>query len=65
MAIKRVKLSDANRKKGKSREDLLNDMSDEEIKRRANSDPDNPILSDSQLKEFELAKKRKKNDKKD
>jgi len=54
MTIKRVKLSDALKKKGKSRGDLLKNMTDEEIHRRALDDLDNPPLTDEQLKEFEL-----------
>lgn len=53
MTIKRVKLSDANKKKGKTRESVK-DMSETEIRRRASTDPDNPILTDEQLKEFRL-----------
>ena len=64
MTIRRVKLSEAWKKKGKSREDLLKNMSAEEIKRRADSDPDNPVLTEAQLEEFELAKKKDKKDEK-
>mgnify|MGYP003415451327 CR=1 FL=1 len=60
MTIKRVKLSEARKKKGKSREELLKNMSAEEIKKRANTDPDNPVLTDAQLEEFRLAKKKEK-----
>lgn len=64
MTIKRVKLSDALKKKGKTRESVKN-MPEDEIKRRANTDPDNPILSEEQLKEFKPAqKKEKQNDEK-
>ncbi len=59
MAIKRVKLSDANEKKGKTRESVKN-MSEDEIRRRASTDPDNPILTDEQLKEFKPVNKEKK-----
>lgn len=65
MKIKRVKLSDALTTKGKSREGLLKNMSPAEIHRRACADPDNPPLTETQLKEFVLSKnKGKKNDKK-
>jgi hypothetical protein len=56
MAIKRVKLSDTNEKKGKTRESVKN-MSEDEIRRRASTDPDNPILTDEQLKEFKPVNK--------
>ncbi len=58
MAIKRVKLSDALKKKGKSRGKLLQNMGEEEIERRAKLDPDNPSLTEEQLNDFTLAKKR-------
>ena len=64
MTVKRVKLSDALKQKGKSRKGLLKDMCEEEIHRRAKSDPENPYLTDEQLVEFSLANKRKKNDEK-
>lgn len=50
--------------KGKSRERLLANMSAEEINRRAKSDPDNPPLTDKQLKEFKTPqRKERKNEK--
>jgi hypothetical protein len=65
MAIKRVKLSDASKKKGITR-DSVKDMPADEIRKRANTDPDNPLLTDEQTNDFELAKTRKEsNDKKD
>lgn len=54
MAIKSIKLSEAVKVKGKTRKDAI-DMSDEEIRKRALSDPDNPPLTEEQLNEFELA----------
>lgn len=64
MTTKRVKLSDALKKKGKTREELVENMSEDEIRRRADSDPDNPSLTDEQLKEFSVASKRERdNDK--
>lgn len=64
MAIKRVKLSDASKKTGKSQKELLREMSNEEIERRANLDPDNPILTEEQMKEFKIPeKKESKNEK--
>ena len=64
MTIRRVKLSETRKKKGKSREGLLKNMGAEEIRRRANADPDNPVLTDAQLEEFRLAKKKEKKDEK-
>ena len=64
MAVRQVKLSEARKKKGKSREAQLKNMSAEEIKKRADADPDNPVLTDGQLDEFRLAKKKEKNDEK-
>ncbi|VAW90409.1 hypothetical protein MNBD_GAMMA17-1435 [hydrothermal vent metagenome] len=64
MNIKRVKLSDATKKKGKSREELLEDMSEEELHRRATADLDNPPLTDEQLKEFSIAQQKEKRDEK-
>lgn len=55
MAEKKVTLSEARRKRGKSRRDRLANMTDEEIRRRAERDPDNPPLTDEQLEEFYLA----------
>ena len=64
MTIKRVKLSDASKKTGKSQKKLLQEMSDEEIERRANLDPDNPILTEEQMREFKIpGKKEDKNEK--
>jgi hypothetical protein len=41
-------------------------MPADEIRKRANTDPDNPLLTDEQINDFELAKTRKEsNDKKD
>lgn len=39
---------------------MLKKMSDEEIYKRASADPDNPPLTDEQIKEFTLAKTRRK-----
>ncbi len=57
MGMKRIKLSDAIKNKGKTKESVKN-MSESEIKRRADRDPDNPVLSSEQLKEFKLANKK-------
>ncbi|VAW59270.1 hypothetical protein MNBD_GAMMA08-481 [hydrothermal vent metagenome] len=64
MAIKRVKLSDTMKRKGKSSEKLLNNMNEQEIEDQAMSDPDNPPLTDKQMEEFTLANNRKKNNEK-
>ncbi len=64
MTIKKVKLSEALKKKGKSREKLVKSMSAREIKRRADSDPDNPVLNETQLEEFEFANKKREDDEK-
>lgn len=53
MATKSMKLSDALKKSGKTRE-FVKTMSDEEIRRRALGDPDNPPLTDEQLVQFRL-----------
>lgn len=64
MTIRKVKLSEVRKMKGKSREKLLANMSAEEINRRAKSDPDNPPLTDKQLKEFKIPqRKERKNEK--
>jgi len=55
MAEKRATLEEARRKRGKSRRDRLANLTDEEIRRRALTDPDNPPLSEEQLEEFYLA----------
>lgn len=65
MTTRRIKLSDAIKKKGKSREKLLENMTEEEIKRRAEADPDNPILTEEQMNEFKIATKRKQYNEKD
>lgn len=64
MTIRKVKLSEARKMKGKSREKLLANMSAEEINRRAKSDPDNPPLTDKQLKEFKIPHSTKEGEKK-
>jgi hypothetical protein len=51
MTTKSIKLSDALKKNGKSRESVKT-MSDEEIHRRALRDPDNPPLTDEELAQF-------------
>ena len=56
MTIKRVKLSEARKTKGKSRKEFLENMTEEELLRRAESDPDNPPLTDEQLAEFSIAR---------
>ncbi len=54
MTTKSVKLSEALKKKGKSRE-FAKTMRDEEIHRRALRDPDNKPLTDEEIKQFKPA----------
>ncbi len=56
MTIKKVRLSDLNKKKGKSRKEFLENLSDEELHKRALDDPDNPPLTDEETKEFKPMK---------
>jgi len=55
MGTKSISLSEAMKTTGRSRRDLLNRLTDDEIRRRAERDPDNPILTDEELEELELA----------
>jgi hypothetical protein len=64
MTLKKVKLSDASKKIGKSRKEFLEKAGVDELRKRANEDPDNQPLNGDELNEFEIAKERKKNDKK-
>lgn len=53
MAIKRVKLSDVMKRKGRTKEGVKN-MTEEEIIRRARSDSDNSLLTAEQIEELKL-----------
>ena len=61
MTIKRVKLSEALKRKGKTKESVKN-MTDKEIIRRAELDPDNPILSDEEIEQLKPVKEKEKSD---
>jgi hypothetical protein len=63
MTIKKVRLSDLNKKKGKSRKEFLEKLSDEELHKRALDDPDNPPLTEEEIKEFKPTKKETDNEK--
>jgi hypothetical protein len=63
MTIKKVKLSDLNKKKGKSRKEFLEKLSDEELHKRALDDPDNPPLTEDEIKEFKPVEKETDNEK--
>jgi hypothetical protein len=63
MTIKKVRFSDLNKKKGKSRKEFLEKLSDEELHKRALGDHDNPPLTEEEIKEFKPAKKETDNEK--
>jgi hypothetical protein len=63
MTIKKVKLSDLNKKKGKSRKEFLEKLSNEELHKRALDDPDNPPLTEDEMEEFKPVKKETNNEK--
>jgi hypothetical protein len=63
MTIKKARLSDLVKKKGESQKDFLEKLSDEELHKRALDDPDNPPLTEEEIKEFKPAKKETGNEK--
>ncbi|MGI9281152.1 MAG: hypothetical protein ACR2PX_16220 [Endozoicomonas sp.] len=52
MAIVRHSQDELDKMKGETNEERLKNLTEEEIEERAKSDPDNPPLTDEQLKEF-------------
>ena len=52
MTIKRVKYEDIKNQKGVTKKEDLDKMTDAEVIERAISDPDAPVPSEKELKEF-------------
>jgi hypothetical protein len=63
MTLKKVKLSDLNKKKGRSRKEFLEKLSDEELRKRALEDPDNPPLTEDEINQFKPVEKETDNEK--
>jgi hypothetical protein len=55
MAIVRYTLEEALKLRGKSDDQRLKNMTEEDIERAAAEDPDNPILTEEELKQFKPA----------
>ncbi len=55
MAIVRYTLEEALKLRGKSDDQRLKNMTEEDIERAAADDPDNPLLTDEELKQFKPA----------
>ncbi|MEM9103190.1 MAG: hypothetical protein AAGB12_12795 [Pseudomonadota bacterium] len=52
MAIRRHTQQELETMKGATNEERLNHLTEEEIEKRAQSDPDNPLLTEEQLQKF-------------
>jgi hypothetical protein len=52
MAIEQYTDEDLKKLKDRSDTERLNNMTEEDIEKGANSDPDNPLLTDEELKNF-------------
>ena len=62
MAMTRITQEEARTTKGDSDMKRLEEMTEEEISEAARNDPDNPPLTDEQLKQFKRRYPREKND---
>jgi hypothetical protein len=63
MTLKKVRLSDLNKKKGRSRKEFLEKLSDEELRKRVLEDPDNPPLTEDEINQFKPVEKETDNEK--
>jgi len=63
MAIKRIKLEDIEKSKGSTDKDVLDSMTEADIKRGILSDADSPNLTDEELEEFKSVPKGGENEK--
>ncbi len=63
MAIKRIKLEDIEGSKGTTKKDVVDKMTEADIKRGIISDVDSPNLTDEELKEFKSVPKGGENEK--
>lgn len=63
MAIKRIKFEDIEKSKGSTDKDVVDKMTETEIKRGILSDVDSPNLTDEELEEFKPVPKGGENEK--
>lgn len=63
MAIKRIKFEDIEKSKGSTDKDVIDKMTEADIKRGILSDIDSPNLTDEELKEFKSVPKGGENEK--